>query len=551
MSKLLEYLNESPTVFFILKKDKNWHLEYVTQNVVNIYGYEASSFLNKEVNHEQFIYEDDLQSFIAEAKKVSSCKEKEFVYKPYRIKNATNEIVWVNHITKIIRDEKGNPSYYFGYLTDITLQKELYSKLEVTQNILDSIFNDSHHYITLLSNKGKVLKINNTSLELLNINEEDILHKNFWEGSWWSESEKTKIQNEIEIIKDGSCLKSKKTYINSDNSKVYLDLTYTPILDEHKNLIYIICEAYDITQIQKNKRELQEYINIVNENVLISRTDTKGFIIDASDAYCKFTGYSKEELIGNTHSILKHPDNTQEMFSDLWNTINSGKCWKGEIKNIKKDGSMFWVENSISANLDEDGNIIGFTSIYYDITDKKEISELLITDFLTKIYNRRHFNTIFDLELKRSIRHKKTFVLMILDIDFFKQYNDTYGHDAGDKVLFNVAQTLKSTLKRSEDFVFRLGGEEFGIITSSINVDGLYILARKLRQSIQNLQIEHCQSKTNKYLSISIGMKLVEHDSFLCQNDIYKLADEALYKAKESGRNKAVLCTKNSLDDKI
>jgi len=321
--------------------------------------------------------------------------------------------------------------------------------------------------------------------------------------------------------------------------------------DEEGNpsIIYGIIE--NITNRETKSKELKEYHDIIDKYVMTSTTDTNGIMTSVSKSFCEKTGFSKEELIGSQYSILRHPDISTKIYKKIWRRLKSGQAWEGELKNIKKDGSMFWVENSISANLDEDGNIIGFTSIYYDITDKKEISELLITDFLTKIYNRRHFNTIFDLELKRSIRHKKTFVLMILDIDFFKQYNDTYGHDAGDKVLFNVAQTLKSTLKRSEDFVFRLGGEEFGIITSSINVDGLYILARKLRQSIQNLQIEHCQSKTNKYLSISIGMKLVEHDSFLCQNDIYKLADEALYKAKESGRNKAVLCTKNSLDDKI
>jgi len=423
MSKLIEYLNQSPTVFFILKKTKTWELEYVTENVVNIYGHKAKRFLEKEISHEDFIHKDDLQNFINEAKQVSRCQSNEFVYKPYRIVRG-NDIVWVNHITKIIRDDKGNPSYYFGYLTDIT-------------------------------------------------------------------------------------------------------------------------------HMENTKRNLEEYISIVNENVLISRTDTKGVINHVSDAYCKFTGYLKEELIGKTHSLLKHPDNSKETFSALWNTIKKGNPWKGEIKNIKKDGTVFWVENSINADLDEEGNIIGYTSIYYDITDKKEISELLITDFLTKIYNRRHFNTVFDLELKRSIRHKKSFVLMILDIDFFKQYNDTYGHDAGDKVLSTVALALKNTLKRSEDFVFRLGGEEFGIITSSIDKEGLFILARKLRQSIHNLQIEHSQSNTDKYLTISIGMKLINYDSALCQNDIYKLADEALYKAKEGGRNKAILCTKDSLNEEI
>lgn len=549
MDKLLHYLNESPTIFFILKKESNWQLEYVTQNVTSIYGFSAEDFLSKRVKHEDFIHQDDLEQFVSEAKLISKTIKDKYFFRPYRIIDKDRKIVWVNHIIKIIRDKNGNTSHYYGYLTDITVQKTLYSQLEVTQNILDSTFNNSFNSIILLNNSLKILKANKTSLTVLNVEEKDILGEYFWDLSLWNTKQKDNIKEELSIVLKGSCLKNKKSYIDSEANQIYVDLSFTPVFNDLNEVLYVICEAHDITQTEITRKSLNQYVQIVNENILISVASLDGSIIDISDAYCSFTGYTKKELLGKKHNIFRHPDSEDYIFRELWETITKGEIWKGEHQNIKKDGSMFWVENAITPNLDENGKITAYTSIYNDITDKKEISRLLITDYLTKIYNRRHFNTIFDLELKRNRRDKKDFVLMFLDVDYFKQYNDTYGHDEGDIVLHDIAQCLKYSLKRSHDYVFRLGGEEFGIITSDVKEEGALVIANNLRESIRNLKIEHKTSKIDRFLTISIGIKIVEASSTLSENDIYKLADMALYKAKEKGRNTIVVCTKNSLDD--
>ncbi|WP_108060563.1 sensor domain-containing diguanylate cyclase [Poseidonibacter lekithochrous] len=541
MDNLLHYLNQSPTVFFILKKDVNWRLEYVTNNVLDIYGNKAKDFLDNKIRHEDFVHKDDLPEFLTQRTQVSKTSNDEFIYKPYRIvKN--NQIIWVSHVTKIIRNEKGELSHYYGYITDITAEKELYNQLELTENILDTIFNNSFNSIVLLDRDSKILKINDTSLKILNQKESNIIGKKLSSLSWWKDSCKENIDLEISMASKGTNLQNKKTFIDSNEEEIYVDFSYTPIFNDNNEVIYIACEGHNITQAELTRKSLEQYVKIVNENILISIADKDGFIIDLSDAYSKFTGYSKKELIGKKHNIFKHPENDDYIFRELWETILKGRIWKGEHQNVKKDGSMFWVENSITPNIDDDGNIVGFTSIYNDITDKKEISKLLITDYLTKIYNRRHFNTTFDIELKRNKRDSKNIIFMILDIDYFKQYNDTYGHDAGDKALHEVAQALKYTLKRSHDFVFRLGGEEFGIITSGVDIGGIEVLAKNLRESIEHLEIEHKENKVNEFLTISIGVKVVESTSTLSQKEIYQLADKALYKAKNQGRNTAIIC---------
>ena len=128
-----------------------------------------------------------------------------------------------------------------------------------------------------------------------------------------------------------------------------------------------------------------------------------------------------------------------------------------------------------------------------------------------------------------------------MDIDHFKQYNDNYGHQKGDEVLINFAACLKQSLHRSSDYTFRLGGEEFAIITSDIQYIGLVRLCNRLLKSVSDLKIEHRSSSINDFVSISIGAKIIKSNSAFSETKIFKLADNALYEAKELGRNKAVI----------
>ena len=154
---------------------------------------------------------------------------------------------------------------------------------------------------------------------------------------------------------------------------------------------------------------------------MVSKTDLQGTIIDASEAFCQITGYTKEELIGNNHRILHHPDTTDDLIKNLWETIKQGKIWKGEIKNRKKSGEDFWLYTVITPDCDINGNIIGYTAIRTDITAKKYIEQISITDGLTTLYNRRHFDNIFPNQLKIAKRNKSILSFAIIDIDKFKQ----------------------------------------------------------------------------------------------------------------------------------
>lgn len=176
----------------------------------------------------------------------------------------------------------------------------------------------------------------------------------------------------------------------------------------------------------------------------------------------------------------------------------------------------------------------------------KKLETASITDPLTELYNRRYFNLVYNRELTRCIRENQSMAFMMLDIDYFKGYNDFYGHLQGDSTLKMVAKVMKNTLKRPGDYLFRLGGEEFGVLISNITEDNAYHMAEKLRQNVYNLQIEHKRSKASEYLSISIGIVVLRPDQEIDPESIISRADENLYAAKEEGRNKVIqTCLQN------
>lgn len=170
-----------------------------------------------------------------------------------------------------------------------------------------------------------------------------------------------------------------------------------------------------------------------------------------------------------------------------------------------------------------------------------KIEELTITDGMTTLYNRRYFDETFENYLRSNQRNKQVPVFIIMDIDHFKEYNDTYGHQAGDVAIKRVANIMKTSLKRATDMAFRLGGEEFGILCSGLNAIEALHLAHAIREGVESEKIEHKNSKVNEYLTISIGIIVIEEGRINSIKEIYKCADKALYKAKKNGRNQAVL----------
>lgn len=292
-------------------------------------------------------------------------------------------------------------------------------------------------------------------------------------------------------------------------------------------LLIIITVRFRV--IQNYNKKINKNLEIINKYVLLSSTNIHGVITEVSDALCVLSGYTKNELIGKSHTIFRHPDMDKKVFVELWKTIKCGKSWSEEIKNLKKDGSTYWLDTMISPIFDKYNKIEGYRAFHYDITDKKRIEALSVTDQLTQISNRHYLDTHYKAEIQRAKRYHNIFSIIMLDIDFFKTVNDTSGHTIGDKVLIEIANILKENI-RYTDLLGRWGGEEFLIICAQTNSAEAVALAEKLRIKIENFNFDTVGHKT-----CSFGVS--EYRPSDKDDDVIQRADRALYRVKENGRN--------------
>lgn len=314
---------------------------------------------------------------------------------------------------------------------------------------------------------------------------------------------------------------------------------------QNEDFAYFIDMIIGFLRDAKSLDTNKKYIDLIDKYVITSKTNTKGIITDVSDAFTKISGYTKKEIIGRSHAIVRHPDTPKELHETLWKAILEGKIYKGEFKNRNKDGNDYWIESTITPQIDKYGNITEFSAIMRDITDKKRIEQYSITDALTGLYNRRFFDTQLEKDYNISKRDGKNLVLLMIDIDFFKQYNDFYGHQKGDEALKKVAETLRALFKRANDYAYRLGGEEFALSFYAATQEEAQERAELLRKAIQSQKIEHASSKISDYLSLSIGLMFIPKSCKMDIEDIYKVTDEALYLAKNNGRNRVESVTLN------
>ena len=168
------------------------------------------------------------------------------------------------------------------------------------------------------------------------------------------------------------------------------------------------------------------------------------------------------------------------------------------------------------------------------------LTEIAFVDGLTQIPNRRRYDEFLDTEWRRAIRRETCLSMVLMDIDHFKQYNDTYGHLEGDRCLQEVAAALEKSLMRPADLAARYGGEEFACLLPETDMAGAMHLAEKLRDAVEQLKLPHKSSLTAEHVTISVGVASVIATAERASDDLFKLADKALYSSKETGRNKVV-----------
>lgn len=416
------------------------------------------------------------------------------------------------------------------------LAEEKTKQLSQSETAIRSIFQTMQEGIVVINKDGTILECNLAAQEMLQVSASELIGS-VNRNPKWNVIHEDGTAFSIEDRPSCKALKTGDVQSNiimgierKDGSFTWVNTNAQPLFsDDFSEITSVLATFSDITAYRKSKLELERYLEIIDHNVIISNTNVDGVIIDVSEAFCKISGYSKEELIGKKHNIIKHTDMPLSLYKEMWHTIKKGLSWSGEIKNKRKDGSIYWVEAIITPQYDEKKSLIGYMAIRHNITDKKRVEELSITDRLTGLYNRLKLDELFAYNLHVAKRHHLAFSIILLDIDNFKLVNDTYGHQVGDSLLQEIAHILKTNV-RIEDAAGRWGGEEFLLVLPGSDLESATRLAEKLRSLIESkvfLYVGHCTA--------SFGVSSYHEKNN--EKDMIARADAALYRAKSNGRN--------------
>jgi|GEM_PF-3194752 len=321
------------------------------------------------------------------------------------------------------------------------------------------------------------------------------------------------------------------------------------VCPEKGEFITLFSDITDRVEQEKDYARLFMVVRQAYESIVM--TDLEANIEYVNPAFEKVTGYKKEEMIGRNAGILKSGLQSDQVYKDMWNTLNRDMVWHGELKNKRKDGGIYLEEVRISPVFGTKGKKISYIAVKCDVTELRKVQEelekseqrfkeLSMMDYLTSLYNRRHIFERIEELIERRNRFNETFAIAIIDLDHFKKINDKYGYKAGDKVLRSVARLLKSQV-RKYDVVGRYDGEEFIILFPEINrKEALHVMER-IKGFTEDMKVVY--DKNEMYVTFSCGIADIEEVKKPRKHVdmIVEKADRRLYKAKENGRNRIVI----------
>jgi len=352
----------------------------------------------------------------------------------------------------------------------------------------------------------------------------DWIHKDLDGNEFWVEVTSRKLvidSKEILHITWRDISKIKEKEFNISKKNIELKNEYIQI----EKLNYILKDTKKVDK-KDTLLVLEEYKKAIDESSIVSKTDPHGIITYVNNKFCETSGYTEDELIGKNHNIIRNPINSKSFFEDMWKTLKNKKTFKGIISNKRKDGTIYYVDSTIVPILDYQGNIIEYIGIRHDITslyEKDQIINNQLRDDLTNLPNRQ-----------KLIVDSKNFIfpkLAIININYFKDINDTYGIEVGDLILKEFAHKL-SKLKKFNVSVYRVTGDIFGILTSgNFSLDSLEELCLEFLKELKTNPVKYDNNSLN--LSFTVGIS-TGREWLLVE------AEMALMKAKEENKELVV-----------
>lgn len=332
-------------------------------------------------------------------------------------------------------------------------------------------------------------------------------------------------------------LLTESRFVRLDGREVDVEVQSTAMVYGGEPAIHV--SIRDISGRRLEQEQLRVAASVFShalEGIMITQPD--GRIMDVNEAFTRITGYSREDVLGHTPSMLNSGRNSPVFYQQMWQSLLQHGGWSGELWNRRKDGEIYVQMLHISAVSDQHGQVMRYVALFSDITERKahekRLDQLAHYDALTGLPNRALHADRLRHAMAQAIRRKQKLGVAFIDLDGFKAINDTHGHEAGDHLLTTLAQRMRLALRES-DTLSRLGGDEFAAVIVDLEQesDSDALLQRLLQAANQPVMF----GRTTLQVSASVGITFFPQDRALSPEQLLHQADMAMYRAKQSGKN--------------
>ncbi|WP_303850087.1 EAL domain-containing protein [Seleniivibrio woodruffii] len=573
---LADLLSKGNIIFFRLKPETGYPFAWLSMNSADIIGYSEADIENG-LCLTDIVFRDDRFSVLSTLEEKVQDEETACFESGFRIICGSGKIISVHSFFSITSD------CISGYMSDNSGSSEISARLETILSTMPGGMIEMDTECRIITANKAIQEIYGYTAEELHGQSLSILLEEH-SGSF--------VMDNFRMAAISEALPTRFTHrhLKKNGETVYVELAWDYIRDSKQRIKGFICSITDVTERKKYEDELVKYrkhleslvekrtneLNEANRQLMkeideriekerqlllaasvientiegITITDCFGTILQVNPAFTQITGFTPEEAIGKTPRILKSEKHDEQFYSSMWQSLIKRGNWSGEIWNRRKNGDAYPEWLSINAIKDELGNITHFVAVFHDISEVKQGEEKLKYqanhDTLTGLPNRQLFNDRLEMAIAFAKRHSQKVAVIFIDLDNFKNVNDTLGHYVGDILLQRVAETLKKCV-RTEDTVARLGGDEFMLILQDILTESNAVETsrRILTEFAKPINI----NGNEFFINASLGITIYPDDG----EDVLtmvKNADLAMYRVKETGKNGYQLFTKN-MNEKV
>jgi diguanylate cyclase (GGDEF)-like protein/PAS domain S-box-containing protein len=421
--------------------------------------------------------------------------------------------------------------------TELETQRK---KLEISeQQYFDLYDNSPDMYVSVDAETATINKCNQTLANKLGYSKAEIEGRSMFE-LYHADSLEGVKRAFASFVSTGVVNNAELQLKRKDGSKVDVNLNVTAIRDKDGQIKYSRCCWIDISERIKMESRLQlAGIVFSHANEGITITDADASILETNEAFSRITGYSHDEVIGKNPRILQSGLHNNQFYAEMWDKLLQQGNWSGEVWNRRKSGEVYAEMLNINAVRNAEGKIQNYIALFSDITAQKEhqkqLEHIAHYDALTNLPNRVLLADRLEQSMVQEIRRNKKLAVIYLDLDEFKQVNDSHGHHMGDRLLVELSKRFKAAL-RDGDTIARIGGDEFVIVLNDLSnqMDSMPILERLIDAAAKSVKLDQLEF----LVSASMGVTFYPQNEMIDADQLLRQADQSMYQAKLAGKNR-------------